>query len=74
MIRHSVGFTALLMALVIAASLNLIFMTQVIDRPEAFATALFIQNIIGIAAIPIWLRVAEGFGKYRARPPFRSSS
>ncbi len=66
MIRLSVGFTALLMALVIAASLNLIFMTQVIGRPEAFAPALFIQNIIGIAAIPIWLRVAERFGKHRA--------
>jgi glycoside/pentoside/hexuronide:cation symporter, GPH family len=66
MIRLSVGFTALLMALVIAASLNLIFMTQVIGRPEAFATALFIQNIIGIASIPLWLKIAERYGKHRA--------
>lgn len=66
MIRLSIGFTALLMALVIAASLNLIFMTQVIGRPGAFATALFIQNIIGIASIPLWLRIAERYGKHRA--------
>jgi glycoside/pentoside/hexuronide:cation symporter, GPH family len=66
MIRLSVGFTALLMALVIAASLNLIFMTEVIGRPEAFAVALFIQNIIGIASIPIWLKIAERYGKHRA--------
>ena len=66
MIRLSIGFTALLMALVIAASLNLIFMTEVIGRPEAFAVALFIQNIIGIASIPLWLRIAERYGKHRA--------
>ncbi|MEQ8860424.1 MAG: MFS transporter [Pseudomonadales bacterium] len=66
MIRLSFGFTALLMALVIAASLNLIFMTEVIGEPEAFATALFIQNIIGIASIPLWLRIAERYGKHRA--------
>jgi len=66
MLRLSFGFTALLMALVIAASLNLIFMTEVIGEPEAFATALFIQNIIGIASIPVWLRLAERYGKHKA--------
>ena len=66
MVRLATGFTALMMSLVIAASLNLIFMTEVIGRPEAFPLALFFQNVIGVAAIPLWLRVAARFGKHRA--------
>lgn len=66
MLRLSVGFTALMMSLVIAASLNLIFMSEVIGRPDAFPLALFIQNIIGIAAVPFWLKVSERYGKHRA--------
>ncbi|MFM8354886.1 MAG: MFS transporter, partial [Gammaproteobacteria bacterium] len=66
MIRLSVGFTALMMSLVIAASLNLIFMSEVIGHPEAFALALFLQNVIGIAAVPFWLKLSERVGKHRA--------
>jgi len=66
MIQLSVGFTALMMSLVIAASLNLIFMTEVIGAPEKFPLALFIQNIIGIASVPLWLKLAERVGKHLA--------
>jgi len=66
MIQLSVGFTALMMSLVIAASLNLIFMTEVIGAPEKFPLALFIQNIIGIASVPLWLQLAGRIGKHLA--------
>lgn len=66
MIQLSVGFTALMMSLVIAASLNLIFMTEVIGAPEKFPLALFIQNIIGIASVPLWLKLAGRVGKHLA--------
>jgi Na+/melibiose symporter-like transporter len=47
------------------ASLFLLFVAHVIERPEWSGPLLFVYFFCGVAAIPFWLRVSARYGKHR---------
>jgi len=48
------------------ASLFLLFVTHVLERPEWSGPLLFVYFLCGVAAIPLWLRASTRYGKHRA--------
>lgn len=56
----------LISGMAIGATLNMIVFTHVAKAPDLFAGAVFVQNVVAIAAVPIWLMVARRVGKHRA--------
>jgi len=47
------------------ASLFLLFVDHVIERPEWSGFLLFVYFLCGVAAIPLWLRLSARYGKHR---------
>ena len=47
------------------ASLFLLFVAHVLERPEWSGPLLFVYFACGVAAIPLWLRLSSRYGKHR---------
>lgn len=60
------GFICFAVGLTIGASLNLIFLTEFIGQGELFPLAIFIENVVGVLSIPIWIWLSKQLGKHIA--------
>ncbi len=60
------GFICFFVGLAIGASLNLIFMTEYLEAQHLFPLAIFLENLIGVLAIPLWVFLSKRFGKHIA--------
>lgn len=47
------------------ASLFLLFVAHVLERPDSSGLLLFVYFLCGIAAVPLWLGLSRRFGKHR---------
>lgn len=56
----------LVSGMAIGATLNMIVFKHVVGQAAFFAPAVFVQNVVAILFIPLWLRVAVRLGKHRA--------
>jgi glycoside/pentoside/hexuronide:cation symporter, GPH family len=56
----------LISGMAIGATLNMIVFTHVAQGAHLFAGAVFVQNVVAIAAVPVWLMIARRLGKHRA--------
>lgn len=56
----------LISGMAIGATLNMIVFTHVAQTAQLFAGAVFVQNVVAIAAVPGWLAIARRLGKHRA--------
>lgn len=52
--------------MLVGATLHLLVITHAIGAPKAFPVMLFLENLVGLLALPIWLRIAARWGKHRA--------
>lgn len=66
LLRLCLALMLLIAGMAIGATLNMIIFKHVVGQPEYFAPAIFVQNVVAILAIPLWLRVAARVGKHRA--------
>jgi glycoside/pentoside/hexuronide:cation symporter, GPH family len=66
LLRLLAAITLLISGMAIGATLNMIIFTHVVGQPDFFAPVVFLQNVVAIAALPIWLKVAARHGKHRA--------
>ena len=53
-------------AVVVQATLHRLVLAHVILAPEVFATLLLVENVVTIAAVPLWMRISRRVGKHRA--------
>jgi glycoside/pentoside/hexuronide:cation symporter, GPH family len=53
-------------AVVVQATLHRLVLAHVILAPEVFATLLLVENVVTIAAVPLWMRISHRVGKHRA--------
>jgi GPH family glycoside/pentoside/hexuronide:cation symporter len=53
-------------AVVIQSTLHKLVLTHVVGRPQIFAPMILAENLVSLAAIPIWMRIAARVGKHRA--------
>jgi len=53
-------------AVVIQSTLHKLVLTHVVGRPEIFAPMILAENLVSLAAIPIWITIANRAGKHRA--------
>jgi glycoside/pentoside/hexuronide:cation symporter, GPH family len=60
----SLAMSLIVAGMVVGASLNLLMMTHVIGAPGAFPLMVFLQNIIALIGIPVWMAVAKRSGKH----------
>lgn len=66
-LRRLMGAIALLIVgMAVGATLNMIFFKHVAHQADYFANAVFVQNVVAIAFLPLWLKVAARLGKHRA--------
>lgn len=56
----------LIIGMAIGATLNMIVFKHVARQPDYFASAVFVQNVVAILCLPLWLRLASKVGKHRA--------
>ena len=61
-----VGFIFFFIGLAIGASLNLIFMTEYLEAQHLFPLAIFLENLVGVLAIPLWVFLSKRYGKHIA--------
>lgn len=62
-----IAATFLLVAgLAVGATLNKLVFTHVALAPDLFVWTVFFQNLVMLAALPLWLAVARTMGKHRA--------
>lgn len=66
LIRLLAAIGLLITGMAIGATLNMIIFTHVVGQPDFFAPVVFLQNVVAIAALPIWLMVTAKHGKHRA--------
>lgn len=66
LMRLLLSILLLIIGMAIGATLNMIIFKHVVGAADAFAPVVFIQNLVAIAFIPIWLRLARHLGKHRA--------
>jgi Na+/melibiose symporter-like transporter len=64
--RLALAVLLLVSGLGIGATLNKIFIEHVIGSRDGFAIMIFLENIAGLAALPLWLLLAKRIGKHRA--------
>jgi GPH family glycoside/pentoside/hexuronide:cation symporter len=60
------GLGVFMMGAIIGASLHMIVMEAVFDARHLFPIILGLENVAGLASVPIWLWVARKVGKHRA--------
>ncbi len=53
-------------AVVVQATLHRLVLAHVILAPEVFTTLLLVENVVTIAAVPLWMRISRRVGKHRA--------
>jgi glycoside/pentoside/hexuronide:cation symporter, GPH family len=53
-------------AVVVQATLHRLVLAHVILAPEVFTTMLLVENVVTIAAVPLWMRISRRVGKHRA--------
>jgi glycoside/pentoside/hexuronide:cation symporter, GPH family len=66
LLRLIVCFVFIVAGMLIGATLHLLVITHAIGAPEAFPIMLFGENLLGLAALPVWLWIAKRWGKHRA--------
>ncbi len=65
-VRLLIATSFIIVAMAIGATLNLLMFKHVIGAPEAFPTAIFLQNIAALFGIPIWMAISARHGKHVA--------
>jgi len=65
-VRSLITLLLLGSAVVIQSTLHKLVLTHIVGRPEVFAPMILIENLASLAAIPIWMKVANHTGKHRA--------
>lgn len=63
--RLLIAVFCLMAGIVGAGTLHLLTLTYWVRAPEIFPAMLFCQNTLGLLAIPLWLKLANRFGKER---------
>lgn len=60
------GLCVFMTGAIIGASLHMIVMEAVFDARDLFPIILGLENVAGLASVPVWLWVARRVGKHRA--------
>lgn len=60
------GFMLLIIGLAIGGSLNLIFITAVVEAKDLFPVTIALENVVGVLSIPVWVLIAGRLGKHIA--------
>lgn len=53
-------------SVMIQATLHKLVLTHVVGRPDLFAAMILAENLVSLAAVPVWIRIAGHLGKHRA--------
>lgn len=53
-------------AVMIQATLHKLVLTHVVGRPDLFAPMILAENLVSLAAVPVWMRISGRIGKHRA--------
>lgn len=53
-------------AVMIQATLHKLVLTHVVGRPELFAPMILAENLVSLAAVPVWMNISLRTGKHRA--------
>ncbi len=64
--RMLVAVVLFVAAVVIQATLHRLVLAHVISTPDLFTTLLLVENVVTIAAVPLWMRISKRLGKHRA--------
>lgn len=53
-------------AVMIQATLHKLVLSHVIGRPDIFAGMILAENLVSLAAVPVWMKISGRTGKHRA--------
>ena len=65
-VRTLVTLLLLGSAVMIQATLHKLVLTHVVGRPDIFAPMILGENLLSLAAVPLWMKIAQYTGKHRA--------
>jgi GPH family glycoside/pentoside/hexuronide:cation symporter len=51
---------------IVQGTLHRLVLTHVFERPDLFAPMIFAENVLTLAAVPVWLRISQRIEKHRA--------
>lgn len=73
LVLHNQAFMRTLLTLVllgsavmIQATLHRLVLTHVVGSPDIFSAMILGENLLSLAAVPLWLKIAHRIGKHRA--------
>jgi GPH family glycoside/pentoside/hexuronide:cation symporter len=64
--RMLIAVVVFVAAVVVQATLHRLVLAHVILSPEIFPTLLLVENVVTIAAVPLWMWISHRIGKHRA--------
>lgn len=64
--RMLIAVVVFVAAVVVQATLHRLVLAHVILSPEVFPTLLLVENVVTIAAVPLWMWISHRIGKHRA--------